>query len=484
MGFSITLNNSKSLPMTAVLRNTFFTLLILSTLGLTSCDKVWTLSQKLKATDEPEVQVVSNGNKKPKAVPVPILDELDDPYGSAAPQIAAKIAEEEAEATEPLPEEPKVNRDAEVSILGYHDFTEGGSSNDMILNIDRFREQMEALKQNKIPVIPISDYLAWRKGEKDIPNPCVVLTFDDGWKSVYTHAYPIMKEYGYPFSIYLYKNYINIGGRSMTWEQIQEMMKHGCEVGSHSVSHSDMARRNGKSDEEYEKWLREELGESMRYLRENLGDDVIPVFAYPYGKYNQQVIDLAQDYGYELGITVAPKKGAFTLEDFEVGRYIVHQTNNTNFGYALSFKGADSLAGANSLTSVPEEGDEEGGEPLVTTQPKTNATITDRRPLISVDISKLEDVVESSITMEVSGFGDVPFDYDPANGLITYQLQEKLRSEQCHVRVSLKRLGESKTDQISWSFSIDRKSLYLADPSQEEQPILSTSAAAPLDPSI
>jgi peptidoglycan/xylan/chitin deacetylase (PgdA/CDA1 family) len=37
---------------------------------------------------------------------------------------------------------------------------------------------------------------------------------DDGWEGVYTYAYPVLKEYGFPFTIYLYKKYVNIGGRS------------------------------------------------------------------------------------------------------------------------------------------------------------------------------------------------------------------------------------------------------------------------------
>jgi len=450
--------------MNSLLRSTFcFWGLALAALLLTSCDKVWQLSQKLKADEEPEVVMQSTGNQQGEPVPLPVLDDLDAPYASSSTSDAS--AETDAAATEEEEPESKVNREAEVSILGYHDFSDRSGSNDMVLYIEKFKEQMEALKENEVPVISMTDYLAWRRGEKDIPKNSVVLTFDDGWKSVYTHAFPVMKQYGYPFSIYLYKNYVEIGGRSMTWAQIKEMMEHGCEVGSHSVSHSDMSRRGGRNDEQYEEWLREELGESMRFLRENLGDDVLPVFAYPYGKYNQNVIDLAKEYGYEMGITVAPKKAGFDAEDYEVGRYIVHQTNNINFGYALSFRGSSSLADSNNLTKAA--GTDENGEeqaPLVTTLPAADQTIGDRQPLIEVDVSKLDGVVGSSIAMEISGLGDVPFEYDEAAGKIRYQLQERLRSSRCTVNVRLKRMGESKSDNISWDFFIDRKALYMESP--------------------
>lgn len=116
-----------------------------------------------------------------------------------------------------------LNKSAVVAILGYHDFRERGGS-PMIISAPKFREQMQAIKDSGIPVIPLSDVLAWRKGEKNIPEESLVITMDDGYNGVYQYAYPVLKEFGFPFTIYCYKNYVNIGGRSLTWAQIKEMM--------------------------------------------------------------------------------------------------------------------------------------------------------------------------------------------------------------------------------------------------------------------
>lgn len=445
---------------------------ILFAFALSSCDKVWELGKELQAPEEPPAELVEN------SAPVSI------------PNAPGYTPPEETKPVEPPePPKPKFNADAQVSILGYHDFTESGSGTDMKINIDKFRKQMQMLKDAEIPVISMRDYMEWKNGEKEIPSKCVVITMDDGWVGVYDLAYPIIKEFGYPFSIYLYKNYVNTGGRSLTFEQVREMMANGCEVGSHSVSHDFMARTRGRSAEQYETWLREELGESLRFLREHFGEDVLPVFVYPYGNYNDQVVELAEEYGYQVGLTVAPKKADHSLDNLRVGRYIIHGDNEINITAALRYRGGESLAGGQGLLGsnkgggASKGGTEEKPEPLVTTSPEAGATVADRLPKIEVNISKLKGVSSDSITMRVSGLGRVPYQYDAANGIISYQMPERIRQPSCSVQVSLKRSGQSKHDIIAWDFKVDRTVLYIPPQPVKATPIsepeVEESAAAP-----
>ncbi len=426
-----------------VLRFAKLILALAAVASLSSCDKLWEIGQKLKAPEEPETEEIVA-----QMMPVP----------EEEPEVVEILPAEP-----PEPEGPVIDPDIEVSILGYHDFAHQDSRNNMVINTTKFRAQMEALKKAEIPVIPMMDYVAWKNGEKNIPNPSVVITIDDGWEAVYTHAYPILKEYGYPFSIYLYKNYIGGAGRSLSYEQINEMIANGCEIGVHSVSHSDMSRNGGRNAEDYEEWLREELGESLRFLREKFGDAVIPVFAYPYGKYNKQVLTLAEEYGYEVGVTVAPKKASHDLPNLEVGRYIIHGDNNTNIGYAMNFQ-SNQVTPGGALTSASsnEAGEEEA--PLVTMWPKQNEAIVTRTPNIQVNLAKLSGVSTSGMTMTVSGLGKVPFDYDAANGVVSYQVIEPIRASGCQVTLVFKRRGESKSDVIKWGFNLDRTALYLQEP--------------------
>ena len=94
----------------------------------------------------------------------------------------------------------------------------------MGIRTSKFRNQMQAIQDLKMNVLSLEDFVLWKQGKKTIPDKSVLITIDDGWLSVYTDAYPILKEFEYPFTIYLYTNYIDRGGRSMTSEMIKEMM--------------------------------------------------------------------------------------------------------------------------------------------------------------------------------------------------------------------------------------------------------------------
>ncbi|MGL4400479.1 MAG: polysaccharide deacetylase family protein, partial [Luteolibacter sp.] len=139
----------------------------------------------------------------------------------------------------PMPaEDPTVPDDGiRVAVLGYHDLAENLPETAMRVHTSKFRKQMEAIRQSGVKVLTLDEFTAWKKGDSKIPENSVLITFDDGWKSVYTDAFPILKEFGFPFTIFLYKNYVDGGGKALTLPMIREMTKNGATIGSHSVSH-------------------------------------------------------------------------------------------------------------------------------------------------------------------------------------------------------------------------------------------------------
>ena len=172
-----------------------------------------------------------------------------DPDSVAAEQLEAVDPNPEPEALEevvPVADEPEAVKSFDesplVSFLGYHDFTETRGPTEMLIREDKFRGQMQMLKDADIEVISMADYLAWKRHELQIPKRCVVITADDGWREVHTYMLPIMKELGYPFTIFLYTNFLDSGGRTLTQAQVEEIMAAGGTIGSHSVSHRDLNR--------------------------------------------------------------------------------------------------------------------------------------------------------------------------------------------------------------------------------------------------
>ena len=365
------------------------------------------------------------------------------------------------EAARPEEELPKavpfeLNKSAIVSILGYHDFRERGGS-PMIIASKKFREQMQAIKDSGIPVIPLSDVLSWRKGLKNIPEESIVITMDDGWEGVHTYAYPILKEFGFPFTAYLYKKYVNIGGRSLSWDQIREMMKHGCEIGSHSVSHESLRMKKGRKVEDHQLWLLGELKDSKEFLEKNLG---VPInsFAYPFGVFDDSTSDTALQVGYETLVTVNNQKVSWDTPLGKMGRYIIHGESDANFKLATSFRGRGDIASNHFL--VPDTKNEKG-KLLIELSPLPEEVITDRQPLIQANLKGLGSIVPESVKLRIGGLGVVPASYDLLNMTVSYRLPYKLRRDGCAVTLSFKRNVEAEDEVVNWRFKVNLTAAYI-----------------------
>jgi len=356
-----------------------------------------------------------------------------------------------------------VNKDARVSILGYHDFSEERSTNDMVLNIDDFRKQMEAIAESEIPVISMREFLDWKQGKASIPAQALMITIDDGWISTHTLAMDVLKQYGYPFTIFLYENFVGNGGRSLSFDQVRELAAAGATICSHSVSHDFLTRRHGRSDQAYEAWLRTELEDSHQFLVENFGDTgaVIKAFAYPYGAYNDKVEEMAREAGYEACFTVNGQKTSWETNDMEIGRYIVLGKTLANFDPALNFGGGTVNASGRALITGAKDEDGDVQEPLVSLYPAKDARIRDRLPRIRVDLSKLQGVEEESIFMRITGFGRVPHVWDPVERVVSFQVPQRLRLETCGVQVGFRHDGNPEPEMISWNFQVDHLASYL-----------------------
>ena len=170
------------------------------------------------------------------------------------PQVVAPAAQEVAKATPapsatPIPE--PVDLKSQVIVLCYHRF-EDKPKDSLAIKPTDFEAQMQALKDNGITVISMADFLAWRRGEKGIPEKSAIISIDDGYLSGYNVAWPILKKFGYPFTMFIYTDYIKggpkSGGQSISWDQLAEMRDAGVDIESHTVSHSSLNARKGKTD--------------------------------------------------------------------------------------------------------------------------------------------------------------------------------------------------------------------------------------------
>jgi len=203
----------------------------------------------------------------------------------------------------------------------------------MLIPTDKFRKQMEAIRDLGLNVISMEDFLAWKRGEKKIADKSILITIDDGWKSVYTDAYPVLKEFGYPFTVFLYTNYVDGGGSALTTAMIKEMQENGCTIGSHSISHpfpAAVKKERAKGPEKFTNYLTKELSDSRKILRKKFNSEVTS-YAYPGGFVTGEMLPVATESGYECLFTVLPGKTTLTTSNFTVPRYIILGTHDYIF---------------------------------------------------------------------------------------------------------------------------------------------------------
>ncbi|PYJ07413.1 MAG: hypothetical protein DMF06_15800 [Verrucomicrobia bacterium] len=396
------------------------------------------------------------------ALSLPTCKKQESAAGSSeskpSPTAAATsgVAQTQTQAQAPLPSaapKPVIDQNAQVIIFGYHRFVNNVRRPDTEITPQAFEAQMQQLKDKGISVIPMQDFLDWRRGEKAIPAKSAILTFDDGWKSQHEVAWPILKKFNYPVTLFVYTEGIRpghfSGGESMTWDQLAEMRDAGVDIQAHSATHQDLRKPYDKiakkklSPPEYEQWLENELAGSKQTIEQKLGVKV-NCFAVPYGFYNDHVKEVAMKAGFEAMFTVYGQPVSIRTPLNSVGRYLMEANKPKTFTDALAT--IATTASGPAVTEVAPSN--------IQTQPADGETIKNALPLIRANISSLGAVDPGTTPeMRVSGLGKVDASFDPKTSTVSYQVTKRLKEKTCTVIVSATSGG--KKAETHWTFKIE-----------------------------
>lgn len=191
---------------------------------------------------------------------------------------------------------------------------------DAVMN---FTEQMKYLAAH-CEIVKPSEILS--AGPQD--KPVVAVTFDDAFVSFYENAVPVLKTFNIPAGVFVPTGYI---GRPCGWKmpvghsdreetvadsgQLTAMEKDGIEVFSHTMTHPSLTALSSAK-------LKEELAGSKAALEQILGHSVGAI-SYPHGRYNENVINAAQESGYRLGFTIEPQCVDELTNPYAIGRFVV-----------------------------------------------------------------------------------------------------------------------------------------------------------------
>src|SRR6266404_363347 len=368
-------------------------------------------------------------------------------------------------AASPVPtiSKPVVDQTAQTIIFCYHRLVDKIRYPGTEITPAAFEGQMKMLKDRGITVISLQDLLAWKRGEKNIPPRCAVITFDDGWKSQYEVAWPLMKKLGYTFTMFIYTEGVAGaslgGGQAVTWEMLGDMRDNGIDIEAHSATHQDLReghtvmvmepdrKRTKKklTGAEYEQWVQNEVVGCKTLLEQRLGIR-INCFAVPFGNYNDHVKEIARNAGYEAMFTVYGQPITWTSPMDALGRYAIEANKPKVFEDAVKMIASSSGGpGGPAVAAV--------GAQDLQVEPADGSTARSALPLVKANLSRIGQIDPASVQLRLSGLGLVPASYDPKTGIVSYQVTQKLRDKTCTVILSAKS-GDKKVE-THWTFGVD-----------------------------
>jgi peptidoglycan/xylan/chitin deacetylase (PgdA/CDA1 family) len=354
---------------------------------------------------------------------------------NVAPTVAAPVAPGAAHPTKP---------EGKVIVLLYHQFKPAGvpipAKFQWTMNQDVFESEMKYIHDNGYNVIPMSDLLKFLRHEITVPPNSVCITIDDGYKSAIVYAAPILKKYGFPWTFFIYPDFVTVaeGSGAVSWNDLLQLQAEGIDIESHSMTHPNLKLHHQKvkgvwhnfTPEEYAAWLNDETSGSKALLEQKLGRPVA-CFAYPYGEYNKQVEDAAIAAGYEAIFTVADNPVHPTTSLHSIGRYTITQGVEKNFTAYLR-QGALGLSAAD---------------------PAPGATISNPRPVITATLAYAGTLDPKSIETQVRDFGDVRHDFDPQTNTLRLYLPRDLIASVVLVNIRVKDAVSGQVMVANWHFN-------------------------------
>lgn len=184
-------------------------------------------------------------------------------------------------------------------ILQYHNVSTATAA-DTTIAPDNFRTQMEYLRDNGFAVLRLEDVVKALRDGTELPAKTAVISFDDGYRSVYDTAFPLLKSFGWPFTVFVTTGQVSADPKSLyaSWEQLREMGIAGATLANHTITHLHMVQQlEGETEAAWLQRLEAEITGAETAIEEQTGQHH-KLLAYPYGEYNAAIKTLVARLGY------------------------------------------------------------------------------------------------------------------------------------------------------------------------------------------
>lgn len=186
---------------------------------------------------------------------------------------------------------------ASLSILTFHAVDDTPSV--IAFPPSLFRRGLQMLSRTGFRTIPLTEAIECINRRELFPDRAFVITFDDGYESVYRHALPVLRDLNFSATVYLTTG-TNATGRfdkrlpslenrlMLSWGEIHEMQKYAIEFGAHTLTHPDLTKLSRQQ-------IELEIGDSKKRIEDATGAQVSS-FAYPFGRFDDRSREIARQY--------------------------------------------------------------------------------------------------------------------------------------------------------------------------------------------
>jgi len=201
--------------------------------------------------------------------------------------------------------------------LTYHRFGEENLPSTNV-KISQFKEQVKALLEGGHSFPDLTSTISNLKNKALQTPKSVILTVDDGYKSILTDAWPILKENGIPLTIFISTDPIDSGQSNyLSWNDIRQLVREGVKIAHHGANHGHGPQ--GSLED-----FKEDIEKASKRFKEELG--IIPdIFAFPYGEYTPELQRALKELGFKAAFGQFSGAAGPSNDPFALPRYAINE---------------------------------------------------------------------------------------------------------------------------------------------------------------
>ena len=227
-----------------------------------------------------------------------------------------------------------------LPIIMYHSILKDKKlQNDYTISPTLFENDLKYLTDNGYTTVTVEDLINYVYHGKDLPDRCIMLTFDDGYYNNYYYAYPLLKKYKCRAVISpiasMTEKFTQTQDISVTYghisdNDIREMVNSGyVEIQNHSYDmhtltpRKGVSKKRGESTEDYKNTVTNDITKAQNYL-ENVTGKKPSCFVYPFGAKSDGTEEIVRELGFVCTMTCTEEPNVITRDKeslFELGRY-------------------------------------------------------------------------------------------------------------------------------------------------------------------